>query len=106
LDQCLDKETVNSLEVRQVGNGDHEMVAKLKDGSVWEFYGEFPTRWLFEDFEEELTQGIKDWQKQLAEEIKQKAAKRAAKKAAKEKLKAAAAAKLTPEERKALGLKL
>ena len=60
---------------------------------------------MYEELEDELSRGKVTKEKEVAAEKKAKADKKAAKKAAKEKLKAIAATKLTPEERKALGLK-
>lgn len=107
LEQCLGKTEVTNLDVRVKGSWDDlgELIIKLDDGDYCEFTYGFPIRWLHEDFEDELSRGKATQEKEVAAEKKAKADKRAAKKAAKEKLKALAAAKLTPEERKALGLK-
>lgn len=57
-------------------NGDYnsqQMVILLKDGSEWGFDGEYPTRWLFEEFEKELTDGKKKFEEQeIARKLKQK----------------------------------
>lgn len=66
--------------------------------------GEIPRRWLFEDFAEELTAGIRAYKEKQAAIKEKKKATRALKKAEKERLKASAAAKLSAAERKALGL--
>jgi len=80
-----------------------EWIVILNDGTVHDFYG-IPTKWLFEDFETELVEGKRLWEEREAAKKQQKAARRAAKKAAKEAAKVSAAAKLTPEERQALGI--
>lgn len=70
----------------------------LKDGTEWGLW-QIPTRWLFEDFEQELVEG------KLALELKrlkcQQQIKRTA--AQKEQIKKQALEKLSQEERKALG---
>jgi len=81
-----------------------ELVVILKDGSTWGLFDSFPTRWLHEDFEQELIEGKAAYIKREEDKKAKAKAKRTAKKAEKEKLKAQAAKKLTPAERKALGL--
>lgn len=81
-------------------------LVKGGDGIEWDLSdGVFPARWLYEDFEEEFAEGRKafvEQQKAKAEREKSAKVKReAAKKAAFE----AATAKLTDDEKKALGLK-
>lgn len=83
-----------------------KMVFLTKDGGEWELaWGEFPTRWLYEDFEEEYANGLKAYaekQKQRAAKNKEKRLKNAAEqKVVMKKV----LAKLTKEERKAIGLK-
>jgi hypothetical protein len=65
-------------------------------------WGEFPTRWLYEDFEDEFVNGIKLRQEKVREQAKKDTAKQQKKKQEKDALIAAAKAKLTPEELKAL----
>ena len=72
-----------------------------RDGNIVEITDHFPTRWLTEDFEEELVRGVELYRKQQ-EEIKRKAAEESDK--LKNSLKAKALAKLTAAEKKALGL--
>lgn len=106
LDAHLDKNSVSSFMTFTKGPYEGgEMFAKLNDGTCAEFGYEFPTRWLYEDFEDELSRGVAIVKQEELDEEKEKAEKKAAKKATKEKLKASAAAKLTADERKALGLK-
>jgi len=107
LEQCLGKTEVSNLDVRVKGSWRdlEELIIKLDDGDYCEFTYGFPIRWLYEEFEDELSRGKATQEKEVAAEKKAKADKKAAKKAAKEKIKVTAAAKLTPEERKALGLK-
>lgn len=106
LDSHLDKDSIHSFMIftKEPYEGD-EMFAKLDDGTYAEFGYDFPTRWLYEDFEDELSRGVAIVKQEALDEEKKKAEKKAAKKAEKERLKASAASKLTPEERKALGLK-
>jgi len=75
----------------------------LNDGTVHDLYG-IPAKWLFEDFETELVEGKRLWEEREATKKQERAARRAAKKAAKEAAKVSAAAKLTAEERAALGI--
>lgn len=82
-----------------------EMLIRLDDGDLVEFGYSFPTRWLYEDFEEEVLRGKAAYEQELADKKAEKARRRAAKKAEKERLKASAASKLTAEEKKALGLR-
>src|SRR5512135_1329026 len=49
------------------------MVILLKNGDEWGFEDSIPTRWLFEDFEEELIQGKKKFEER---EIARKAAQK------------------------------
>lgn len=85
------------------GNYNHiDMVILLKDGSEWGFEGEYPTRWLFEDFEEELIEGKKKYQEKVQEEKNKKKEKDLLKKQKNELLVEKAKAKLTKEELKAL----
>lgn len=79
-----------------------EMVILLKDGSEWELEGEYPARWLFEDFEEELIQGKKKFEEKLEEKAKKKKEHALAQKQKKLALAESAKAKLTKEELKAL----
>ena len=93
-----------------------------KDGTEWDLDdGNYPTRWLYEDFEEEYNNGRRRWLYEDFEEEynngrrlcieKHKLKKEKTKtsklqqKAEKETLKASAIAKLTLQEKKALGLK-
>lgn len=103
LDQSLGKDRITNLDIRINGDVVVDAIKLRGDDDYMEWF-EPPTRWLWEDFEQELRDGIKAIQDEIEAEKKAKAAKRAAKKAAKEKLKEAAAKKLTPEERKALGI--
>jgi len=77
-----------------------EMVILLKDGSEYELTYSVPTRWLFEDFEDELLQGKKAYEEKLEQERVTNKKKQHAKKEKKKQ----ALAKLTKEERQVLGL--
>lgn len=81
----------------------NEWCIVLNDGTVHDFYG-IPAKWLFEDFESELVEGKRLWEEREAAKKQEKAARRAVKKSAREAAKVSAAAKLTPEERQALGI--
>lgn len=72
-----------------------------RDGNIVEITDGFPSRWLTEDFEEELVRGVELYRKQQ-EEIKRKAAEESDK--LKNSLKAKALAKLTAAEKRVLGL--
>lgn len=79
----------------------NDCVILLKDGAEWGFDGGIPTRWLFENFEEELTQGRAAYQTMLEE----KKARKKAKSQEKEEQRRQILEKLSPEEQKLLGLK-
>lgn len=76
----------------------------LDDGEEYDLNNEFPTRWLYEDFEEELINGKKELEQKLAKQKEDKVKKTLLKNSAKKKLLESAKSKLTEEERKALGL--
>lgn len=85
-------------------NGDR-MIFIDKDGGEWGIeYGEFPIRWLFEDFEDEYTNGLKLYKKKLEEQSLKAKGRRIRNSQKKKELVASAAMKLTKEERKALGI--
>lgn len=78
------------------------MVVLLKDGTEWGFDDSIPTRWLFEDFETELTEGKKKY-KELEEDRKNTdKAKRLYQKEQNKKLAQVAKSKLTKKELAAL----
>jgi len=90
----------DSIQLDGCKKGGKDWVSVIKEGE-WEFeYLEFPTRFLWEDFEEELENGIKEYEKQgkirLAKEKKEKSKKD------KQYLIESAKSKLTKEELKAL----
>jgi hypothetical protein len=69
------KDDINVVVINAVG-GD-KMIILLKDGSEWGFEDSIPTRWLFEDFEEELSEGKKKFKekeesRKLAEQEKRR----------------------------------
>lgn len=73
-----------------------------KDGDEWEFDGEFPTRWLFEDFENEIIEGKKKFEeKENLRKLKDKE-KRQQQKEEDKKLAAEAKLKLSKRELAAL----
>lgn len=91
-----------------VGEWTHreEMVIITKDGGEWGLdYGEIPIRWLYEDFEEEYTNGLKLYKEKKKQDAAKKKEKRQEKERERMALVAAAATKLTKEEKKALGIK-
>lgn len=78
----------------------NNMVMFLKDGKQYEYDGIFPSRWLFEDFEEEVLQGKQAWiDEQEAKKKKSKKAKETRNAKREEVLN-----KLSKEERKLLGV--
>ena len=70
------------------------------DGHEWDFSHEFPIRFLYEDFENELRVGVKTFKEQ--EQLKKDKAKASREKKKLEK--DAALSKLSKEDKKALGL--
>jgi hypothetical protein len=63
-----------------------------------------PTRWLYEDFEQEVVDGLKKYKDVVAQRKAKEFERRTKNKQEKEKLVAEAKAKLTKEERKLLGI--
>jgi hypothetical protein len=106
LHRALDADSVSNFTVETLRyyDEDHQLLARLDDGSLVELYNGFPLRWLYEDFEDELDRGKKRYEKEQLDAAAKNKEEKAAKKREKEKLKVSAAAKLTEEERKALGL--
>jgi hypothetical protein len=100
------KHTPDTITITGEWTNGSKMTFIDKNGDEFELeWGEIPTRWLYEEFEEEFKNGLK-----LYEEKKQaKTAKRkemdTKQKEERKGLIAAARSKLTKEERKALGLK-
>jgi len=92
------------LSIRAEWDTKKEIIFIDKDGNECGIEEGFPTRWLYEDFEEEFSKGLKNYK----EKEKQRAANtKENKKKNKEKKKALVdtiAAKFTKEERKLLGL--
>jgi len=86
-----------------------EWVAFLKDEKgkfteEWQFGLEFPARFLYEDFEEELKEGIKKYKEDKVKQEEIKKQKKLEKVENKKRLLESVKSKLTKEERKALGL--
>lgn len=54
-----------------------DIVILLKDGFEWGYDGSLPTRWLFEDFEQEVLSGKEKFEQQEIERKKKKAATKA-----------------------------
>lgn len=63
-----DKETI---QINGELNHAYKSIFLTKDGSEWSLVDGYPTRWLFEDFEEEFTQGLQAY----SDKRKQKALK-------------------------------
>ena len=83
-----------------------KMVFLDKNGNEWDLeWGEIPTCWLYEDFEEEYKNGLKLYQEKLEANASRRKQADTKKKEEKKALIAAAASKLTKEEKKALGIK-
>jgi hypothetical protein len=80
------------------GHSYDDMTIIDKDGEVWSFEGIIPTRWLFEDFEQEVVEGKKKYEEQ--EEARKNTEKN--KKLRQKELAQAAKKKLTKEELSAL----
>jgi hypothetical protein len=87
-----------------------EWVALLKDEKgkfteEWEFHWfEFPTRFLYEDFEEELKEGIQKYREQEIKKKEMNKQKKLEKVKNKEKLLESVKSNLTKEEKRAVGL--
>lgn len=103
LSRAIGRETVSGWEVRLDKDTNSEMIIML-EGCEYDLW-EFPKRWLFEDFEEELSEGYKAYIKHIEEKKKRSKARREARKKEKKKALEAAKKKLTAAERKALGIK-
>lgn len=78
------------------------MVILLKDGSEWGLDDGIPTRWLYEDFEEELKQGKKKYEEKEAQRKLDAANKRKQSKEEAAKLAKIAKSKLSKKELAAL----
>lgn len=69
----LDEKNVSFVYEIARDSDSEEMVILLKNGFEYSLHdGEFPTRWLFEDFEEELIQGKKDYEEKEEEKKRRK----------------------------------
>lgn len=96
----------NSLQITGEWTHGSRMIFLDKDGGEWDLSsGDIPERWLHEDFEEEYTKGLQLYQEQQAQTADKRKAAVAQRKQAKAALVASASAKLSPEEKKALGIK-
>lgn len=82
----------------------HSWTIILDDGEEYDLNNEFPTRWLYENFEEELINGKKELEQKIAKQKEDKVKKTLLKNSTKKKLLESAKSKLTEEEKKALGL--
>lgn len=82
-----------------------ELIILLNDKTEWSLCSSIPTRWLFEDFEEELKNGKIAFEEKILQKKKDQKTKAATLKANKAKLVAEAKKKLSKEELKAIGLK-
>lgn len=80
------------------------MIAILKEEGEWDLAQGFPLRFLFEDFQQEVIDGRELYKKKEEEENKKAQELKKLKAFENEKIKEAARAKLTKEERKALGI--
>jgi hypothetical protein len=99
-----------SIQVDGETSGKGEWVAFLKDEKgkftwEWQFdYLEFPASFLYEDFEEDLKEGIKKYKEDKVKQEEIKKQKNLEKVDNKKRLLESVKSKLTKEERKALGL--
>lgn len=95
----------DSITLRAEWNLKREIIFIDKNGGEWGLAEGVPTRWLYEDFEKEFTDGLQlytDKQKQKAQQAKLTKLQREEQK---KELVKSAASKLTKEERKVLGIK-
>jgi hypothetical protein len=100
--QSYDKD---QLSIRAEWDIKREIIFLDKNGNEWGLAEGVPTRWLYEDFEEEFTNGLKAYKEKEIRQ-KEKTKENRVKKAEEKKvLVKQAASKLTKEERKALGIK-
>jgi hypothetical protein len=100
--QSYDKD---QLSIRAEWDIKREIIFLDKNGGEWGLCDGIPTRWLYEDFEEEFSNGLKAYkekEKQQKEKAKENKQKREQEKKA---LITTATAKLSKEERKLLGIK-
>lgn len=100
------KHTPDTLQIIGSWTNGHKMVFLDNKGNEWELqYGEIPTRWLYENFEEEYENGLRLYEEAEAKKADKTNQSKAVKKKEREALIASAKSKLTPEERKALKVK-
>lgn len=100
------KYTPDTLTITGEWTHGSKMVFLDKDGNEWDLeWGEFPTRWLHEDFEEEYINGLRLYKEKQEQKKEREATSKANKKKEREALVESAKKKLTPEEIKALRAK-
>lgn len=98
--------TPDFLTITWEGSKGDKMVFIGRDGGEYELgWGEIPTRWLYEDFEEEYAKGLKLYQEKQQQKAEKDKERKKQKDQEKKALVASASSKLSPEERKAIGLK-
>lgn len=78
------------------------VVIIMKDGSEWGFEDGFPTRWLFENFEQELIEGKKKYENEVVAKAEARKAKQKLQAEKKKNLIKSAKSKLSREELRAL----
>lgn len=66
LAKYMGDESIYGLFIECNPNSKNEMVIINKDGSEWGWESEIPTRWLFEDFENEIINGKKLYEERAA----------------------------------------
>lgn len=95
--------TPETLDITGEWSHGSKMTFLDKDGEEWDLqWGEFPTRWLHEDFEEEYINGLRLYKEQQEQKKEKDKTKKAKAKEVLDALIASAKSKLTPEEIRAL----
>jgi len=76
----------------------------LKDGTEWVIFDDIPTRWLWEDFEDELVNGLAAYKEQEQAKLMAAQVKKIENEKRRKEIAQQAINKLTPVEREALGI--
>lgn len=99
----INMDTIWNFYVEVKNYPDNDMSIIDKDGDVYSWQSEIPTRWLYDDnFEEEIVEGKAEFERREAERLAKKKQRTAEKKAQDSKLAEAAKKKLSKEELAAL----
>ena len=100
--ESYDKDT---LTIRAEWSIKQEIIFLDKNGSEWGLWEGVPTRWLYEDFEKEFTNGLKAYKEKEIQKTAKKKEKKLKNVVDQKGLMEKVLSKLTKEERKVLGLK-